>query len=225
MREQLLIALGTTRIRQARTAIGMAVAAIAKQDWPEQWPQLFQQLVEMVRSGDALAVDGAVLCMALFADYIDDRSVAAVAPAAFPMLMHIIKSPPAQYSPSVRRRVVTIMRCFFEIFTHVRDDPAGEAHKILQAALPEWLNTLPQSFSIQGWMMRNGEDGFGIEISILRIFHIVVRDLYKVFPGLVRTVVEIVWGLCSSCCQCMLRGTVSRTAAAKTFHLYQRCTR
>ena len=121
-------------------------------------------------------------------------AVAAVAPAAFPMLMHIIKSPPAQYSPSVRRRVVTIMRCFFEIFTHVRDDPAGEAHKILQAALPEWLNTLPQSFSIQGWMMRNGEDGFGIEISILRIFHIVVRDLYKVFPGLVRTVVEIVWG-------------------------------
>lgn len=46
--------------RNVRSSVAYAVSAIAQWDWPEQWPELFQILVEALTSGDATAVHGAM---------------------------------------------------------------------------------------------------------------------------------------------------------------------
>ena len=43
-----------------RSSVAYAVSAIAHWDWPEQWPELFQILMEALTSGDAIAVHGAM---------------------------------------------------------------------------------------------------------------------------------------------------------------------
>ena len=46
-------------VSKLRTAVGMAVAAVAKCDWPEEWPELMPELLARVSSQtDAAAVHG-----------------------------------------------------------------------------------------------------------------------------------------------------------------------
>lgn len=47
-------------ISKVRSSVAYAVSAIAHWDWPEAWPQLFNQLMEMLVSGDVNAVHGAM---------------------------------------------------------------------------------------------------------------------------------------------------------------------
>ena len=47
-------------VSKVRTSVAYAVSAIAQWDWPEQWPELFQILVEALTSTDPVAVHGAM---------------------------------------------------------------------------------------------------------------------------------------------------------------------
>ena len=59
-----------------RVAIGMAIAGIAKWDVPTAWPDLLGQLIGAIRERrDGNAVHGAVRCLAMFVDELDDAQV------------------------------------------------------------------------------------------------------------------------------------------------------
>ena len=47
-------------LSKVRTSVAYAVSAIAHWDWPEEWPELFQILMEALTSGDPNAVHGAM---------------------------------------------------------------------------------------------------------------------------------------------------------------------
>ena len=47
-------------VSKVRSSVAYAVAAIAQWDWPEEWPELFQILVEALTSTDPVAVHGAM---------------------------------------------------------------------------------------------------------------------------------------------------------------------
>jgi len=47
-------------ISKVRSSVAYAVSAIARWDWPQSWPQLFQILMEALTSGDSNAVHGAM---------------------------------------------------------------------------------------------------------------------------------------------------------------------
>lgn len=47
-------------ISKVRSSVAYAVSAIAHWDWPEQWPQLFDILMEALTSGSQEAVHGAM---------------------------------------------------------------------------------------------------------------------------------------------------------------------
>jgi hypothetical protein len=49
--------------RAIRTACAVAVAKIAHQDWPEQWPDLMDALVQLLRDGSPDQVHGALVCL------------------------------------------------------------------------------------------------------------------------------------------------------------------
>lgn len=77
---------------KVRVAVGMAVAGIAKWDVPAAWPELLGQLVGAIAARrDARAVHGAVRCLAMFVDELDDAQVVHVS-ARGPLISNDIMS-------------------------------------------------------------------------------------------------------------------------------------
>ncbi|KAF9590932.1 hypothetical protein IFM89_000477 [Coptis chinensis] len=82
-----------------RTAIAMAVASIAQYDWPEDWQELLPFLLKMIACHTSMSgVCGAVKCLNLLCDDLDDISVPGLVPVLFPCLHTIISSPQAETS-------------------------------------------------------------------------------------------------------------------------------
>lgn len=69
-----------------RVAVGMAIANIAKWDVPSEWPDLLSQLISAIRDRrDPRAVHGAIRCLSMFVDELDDAQVVEVGrPRAVP---------------------------------------------------------------------------------------------------------------------------------------------
>uniref|UniRef100_A0A453RB64 Importin N-terminal domain-containing protein n=1 Tax=Aegilops tauschii subsp. strangulata TaxID=200361 RepID=A0A453RB64_AEGTS len=77
-----------------RTAIGMAVAAIGQNDWPEDWPELLPFLLKLIGDqSNGNGVRGALRCLALLSDDLDDTCIPKLVPELFPSLYRIISSP------------------------------------------------------------------------------------------------------------------------------------
>lgn len=75
IRRDLVAGLGDSDSRM-RVAVGMAVAGIAKWDVPAAWPQLLGQLVMVISERkDQRAVHGAVRCLSMFVDELEDKQV------------------------------------------------------------------------------------------------------------------------------------------------------
>jgi hypothetical protein len=60
---------------KVRTAVGVAVAAIAAHDWPQHWPELLPGLVGAVanRRADPVLAGGALRCLCLLAEDLDEE--------------------------------------------------------------------------------------------------------------------------------------------------------
>uniref|UniRef100_A0A0D3GF90 Importin-9 central HEAT repeats domain-containing protein n=1 Tax=Oryza barthii TaxID=65489 RepID=A0A0D3GF90_9ORYZ len=92
-----------------RTAIGMAVAAIGQQDWPEDWPELLPYLLKLISDqSNGCGVRGALRCLALLSDDLDDTCIPKLVPELFPSLYSIISSPHL-YENSLRAKALAIV--------------------------------------------------------------------------------------------------------------------
>ncbi|KAG8075997.1 hypothetical protein GUJ93_ZPchr0006g45271 [Zizania palustris] len=92
-----------------RTAIGMAVAAIGQQDWPEDWPELLPYLLKLIGDqSNGCGVCGALRCLALLSDDLDDTCIPKLVPELFPSLYRIISSSHL-YENSLRAKALAIV--------------------------------------------------------------------------------------------------------------------
>uniref|UniRef100_A0A453RBQ5 Importin N-terminal domain-containing protein n=1 Tax=Aegilops tauschii subsp. strangulata TaxID=200361 RepID=A0A453RBQ5_AEGTS len=92
-----------------RTAIGMAVAAIGQNDWPEDWPELLPFLLKLIGDqSNGNGVRGALRCLALLSDDLDDTCIPKLVPELFPSLYRIISSPHL-YENSLRSKALGIV--------------------------------------------------------------------------------------------------------------------
>lgn len=88
IRRDLVAGLGDSDSRM-RAAVGMAVAGIAKWDVPAAWPQLLGQLVTVISERkDQRAVHGAVRCLSMFVDELEDKQVLQASTSVTPFNLH-----------------------------------------------------------------------------------------------------------------------------------------
>eukprot|EP00850_Spirogloea_muscicola_P022721 SM000308S11831 [mRNA] locus=s308:17944:27143:- [translate_table: standard] len=98
------------RERRLQTAIGMAIIAIAQFDWPQEWPELMPILVESIADpSNQLRVHGALQCLAMLSDDIDDTQLPLLVPKLFPVLYSILTSDQV-YPSSVCQRALYVLR-------------------------------------------------------------------------------------------------------------------
>ncbi len=203
--------------RLMRTAFGMCVATIAQRDWPEQWPDLFDHLVAAINSGHATHVLGAVRCMSLFCDFLDDLMVPKLAPSLFPALSRVF-SDDTTFGPETRRYACTVMKTCVVLLGALRDSPESPAFVAISGALQGWLDPLMGALSVQAtqrqhaWRQQSlgavtagntgaavAEDldlclGYGVQIEALQTVTVVVQELYGLIgDDTIRRIFMAIW--------------------------------
>lgn len=88
IRHMLPIGLKET-ISKVRTSVAYAISAIAHWDWPENWPQLFDLMMQCLQSGDPNAVHGAMRVLTEFSREVTDTQMGQVAPVILPEMYKI----------------------------------------------------------------------------------------------------------------------------------------
>uniref|UniRef100_A0ACD6AEW2 Uncharacterized protein n=1 Tax=Avena sativa TaxID=4498 RepID=A0ACD6AEW2_AVESA len=127
-----------------RTAIGMAVAAIGQNDWPEDWPELLPFLLKLIAdqsNGDG--VRGALRCLALLSDDLDDACIPKLVPELFPSLYRIISSPQL-YENSLRAKAVGIVHSCISMLGSM----SGVYKRETVSLMTSMLDPLMEQFSI-----------------------------------------------------------------------------
>ncbi|CAG0888327.1 unnamed protein product [Cyprideis torosa] len=76
-----------------RTSVAYTMASIAHWDWPEEWPDLLDILVQLIQSDDPNAVHGALRVLVEFARDISDSQMVSVTPIVIAEMLKIFSNP------------------------------------------------------------------------------------------------------------------------------------
>ncbi|KAL6605786.1 hypothetical protein ACP70R_041439 [Stipagrostis hirtigluma subsp. patula] len=127
-----------------RTAISMAVAAIGQHDWPEDWPELLPLLLRLIGDqSNGNGVRGALRCLALLSDDLDDTCVPKLVPELFPSLYRIISSPHL-YENSLRAKALAIVHSCISMLGSM----SGVYKRDTVSLMTSMLDPLMEQFSI-----------------------------------------------------------------------------
>uniref|UniRef100_A0A0E0LAC8 Importin N-terminal domain-containing protein n=1 Tax=Oryza punctata TaxID=4537 RepID=A0A0E0LAC8_ORYPU len=144
-----------------RTAIGMAVAAIGQQDWPEDWPELLPYLLKLISDQtNGYGVRGALRCLALLSDDLDDTCIPKLVPELFPSLYSIISSPHL-YENSLRAKALAIVHSCISMLGSMTGVYKRETVSLISSMLDPLmeqfsaiLNSPVQSHNPDDWNMQ-----------------------------------------------------------------------
>uniref|UniRef100_A0A0E0PWB0 Importin N-terminal domain-containing protein n=1 Tax=Oryza rufipogon TaxID=4529 RepID=A0A0E0PWB0_ORYRU len=144
-----------------RTAIGMAVAAIGQQDWPEDWPELLPYLLKLISDqSNGCGVRGALRCLALLSDDLDDTCIPKLVPELFPSLYSIISSPHL-YENSLRAKALAIVHSCISMLGSMTGVYKRETVSLISSMLDPLmeqfsaiLNSPVQSHNPDDWNMQ-----------------------------------------------------------------------
>ena len=116
------------------------VSEIAHSDWPDEWPQLLDALTELLRSGQADSVHGALRVMTDFVseDLAEDQLLP-LADTILPQLLQIVCSE-HQYSVITRSQSVSIFRQCLSTLYMVNDMYPEASRYARDQVLPHWLD-------------------------------------------------------------------------------------
>ncbi|SCZ96701.1 BZ3500_MvSof-1268-A1-R1_C083g00450 [Microbotryum saponariae] len=128
-------------IRKLRLACAVVVSDIAHPDWPDDWPSLMTQLLQLIGpAASPDAVDGGMRVLNDFVgiDMTEDQLLP-IAREMLPRLLEIVGTPQT-HSPSTRARAILIFRaCVMTLFTVKEEHPVAVKAAVTDI-LPTWLS-------------------------------------------------------------------------------------
>ncbi|TVU11657.1 hypothetical protein EJB05_45254 [Eragrostis curvula] len=161
-----------------RTAISMAVAAIGQHDWPEDWPELLPLLLKLIGDqSNGNGVRGALRCLALLSDDLDDTCVPKLVPELFPSLHRIISSPHL-YENSLRAKALAIVHSCISMLGSM----SGVYKRDIVALITSILDPLIEQFSIilNSPVQSQNPDDWSMHMEVLKC----LLQLVQNFPRL-----------------------------------------
>lgn len=176
---------------KVRTAVGMAVAAIAACDWPQDWPALMPFLLgTLTNHSDPNAVAGAVRCLALFCDDIDDRQLPSLLPSLVPALYGVVVNAQA-YEPYVRRRALYILRSCISTLGFMNGAFQVETKNLMQPMLPPWMALFGSLLGPP--LPAENPDDWGMRMEVIKCLQQVVLGFAKLAEGYLPALLGPLW--------------------------------
>ncbi|KAL6779589.1 hypothetical protein ACKKBG_A12895 [Auxenochlorella protothecoides x Auxenochlorella symbiontica] len=128
--------------RKLRTAAGMAVAAVARWDCPQDWPELMPGLLSVVAQKPSPEhVDGTIRCIAMFVDELGEDQILEMAPGLLHEMAPLL-SPGSGADAALVRRVLSILRSVVGAMQSVTGTHAAGVKALLTEVLAEWAPLL-----------------------------------------------------------------------------------
>jgi len=145
---------------RVRTAVATAVAAIAEWDWPEQWPELMPALIGVIQSKpDASAVQGAVGCLSVVCEDLDDVALPQLMAALLPEMTGIAGGG-GGHADATRREALVVTTHMLRTLGHM----GGREQRELRDAVAEQAAALlgvvtgvvgaPMTDDAENWALR-----------------------------------------------------------------------
>lgn len=169
----------------------MAVASIAHYDWPEDWPELLPFLLNLISEQSNIdGVRGALRCLALISDDLDDTLVPRMVPALFPYLHTIIASP-HMYEKSLRAKALSIVHSCISVL----DSMSGVYKAETVALMTPMINSLIEQFCIilQPPVLAEDPDDWSIRMEVLKCLLQLVQNSPSLTEAQFSVVVAPLW--------------------------------
>ncbi|KAI8921286.1 armadillo-type protein [Powellomyces hirtus] len=175
-------------VKQIRVLSAYVISRIAHFDWPENWPNLFDIIMDALRD-DANKVHGAMRILAEFVrDDLTDQHFQYIAPALLPEL-HRIFSQADAYRPRDRSRALAVFRDFSAIVFMVSDQHPQAVANYLDPVLPMWMDTFQQILAHPD----TPAEALPVKHEVLRTLCKLVKQFPKSMSSYIARFLEPVW--------------------------------
>ncbi|CAO2043457.1 unnamed protein product [Urochloa humidicola] len=174
-----------------RTAISMAVAAIGQQDWPEDWPELLPLLLKLISDqNNGNGVRGALRCLALLSDDLDDTCVPKLVPELFPSLYRIISSPHL-YENSIRAKALAIVHSCISMLGSM----SGVYKRDTTSLMASMLDPLIEQFSIilNFQVQSQNPDDWSMQMEVLKCLLQLVQNFPRLPEAKISAILPSLW--------------------------------
>jgi importin-9 len=122
-----------------RSNVAYTVSKIAHLDFPEQWPNFFDELMVCLRSSNVHIVQGAIRVLGDFVrDDLSDLAFPVVAPILMPVLFQLFSD--SNIPVDIRAHCVGIVREFGDIIYMVKEEHPEVVAKYVEPLLAMWLD-------------------------------------------------------------------------------------
>ncbi|KAK3132178.1 hypothetical protein QOZ80_6AG0516960 [Eleusine coracana subsp. coracana] len=169
----------------------MAVAAIGQQDWPEDWPELLPLLLKFIGDqSNGNGVRGALRCLALLSDDLDDTCVPKLVPELFPSLHRIISSPDL-YENSLRAKALAIVRSCISMLGSM----SGVYKRDTVSLMTSMLDPLVEQFSIilNSPVQSQNPDDWSMHMEVLKCLLQLVQNFPRLPEAKISAVLAPLW--------------------------------
>jgi len=177
-----------------RVANAYAVSKVAHNDWPEDWPNLFVVLMDLIKSNNANDVHGAMRVLTeLVSNDITVEQFPQIAPVLCPQLLAILTDD-THYSLRTRGRAVSIFRNCLEMVFMIKEEHAHAAEQFLTPIMPQWYEVFLAilKHQTQGDEERRLEE-YGLKLEVVKCINMIIIALPKFINPLLPQLFEPIW--------------------------------
>ncbi|XP_020710899.2 importin-9 isoform X2 [Athalia rosae] len=175
-------------ISKVRTAVAYAISAIAHWDWPENWPGLFDILVNCLSGENEFAVHGAMRVLTEFTRDLSDTQLPNVGPVILQEMYRIFQGE-NQYSVRIRGRAVEIFTTIGQLIATTGVYQKGFTQQYLQPVIPMFCEKFIHSLRAQNGLTSDS----GLKTDIIKAINMLISRLPKYVSNFLPQMLPPIW--------------------------------
>lgn len=175
-------------VSKIRVVCAYVVSKIAHEDFPEDWPNLFDILLSYLKSNSAHSVHGAMrVLLEMVKNDISIQQLPQVGSVLLPELFTIVTSSADAYSFRTRGRAVSILNSCAQALSILREDAAAPsaaaaADQFIGPILPQWLQAFHAILSHHVTDdAEKATEEYGLKMEVVRV-SIMITSSFRVHP-------------------------------------------
>ncbi|CAE6414438.1 unnamed protein product [Rhizoctonia solani] len=158
-------------IRKIRSLSAAVCSLVAHCDWPDEYPELLDQLIALLSTDNTDAIHGSMQVMAEFvrSDVTEDQ-ILPILRQLLPVLMSILGDP-TKHAALTRARTISVFRQCVEALYMVKEQHPSAVAEATTSVLPTWLNAFEVLLAIDPQLDASSNDnwdGFGVRTEVYR---------------------------------------------------------
>ncbi|KAH9046970.1 ARM repeat-containing protein [Lactarius deliciosus] len=169
--------------RKIRSLCAHTLSTIANSDWPDEYPDLLNHLVQLLLSGSPNSTHGAMQVFTEFVrtDLTEDQLLP-VMRELLPVLMSVL-SATEQHTPLTRSRTISVFRQCVEALYMVKEQLPQAVKEAVANVFPDWLDAFSVLLNLDPQQDVSGEHWDGLEIRV-QIFK-TLDTIHTSFPRVI----------------------------------------